>query len=287
MDHPITPTKGKSVYFSTSFAGIGGNVKMISPSLDLKYFRKALKPSHVLGMHFLGRVVTGYGGVAPPPFNRFYMGGENDIRGFDIWGIIPAAFIPSSTTVPVYNSDGSARTQKTVGSDGSVFYSAVTQEIPVYQTVWPGGDMSTVGNVEYRIPLVGPLTLALFADAGVNKIIFPSQVGINSQRLDELNARFPQAAFSRQAIINSDTQKFRMSTGVEFQIMMPVVNAPFRFYWAYNPSILRQYVPKPIVADRSYFPNEASYLYSAAAVGQPIQFYEKRSTFRFTISRTF
>ncbi len=33
-----------------------------------------------------------------PPFSRFYMGGENDIRGFDIRSISPVTFIPTATT---------------------------------------------------------------------------------------------------------------------------------------------------------------------------------------------
>ena len=41
-----------------------------------------------------------------PPFSRFYMGGENDIRGFDIWGISPIAFVPTAATVNVLNNDG-------------------------------------------------------------------------------------------------------------------------------------------------------------------------------------
>ena len=47
-----------------------------------------------------------------------------------------------------------------------------------------------------------------------------------------------------------------MSTGLELQVMLPVVNAPFRLYWAYNPSIVREYLQPPIVADRSFFPNQ-------------------------------
>ena len=44
----------------------------------------------------------------PPPYSRYYMGGENDVRGFDIWSISPAAYIPTTQTVPVYNNDGTA-----------------------------------------------------------------------------------------------------------------------------------------------------------------------------------
>ena len=46
------------------------------------------------------------------------------------------------------------------------------------------------------------------------------------------------------------TEKMRSSTGLELQVMMPVVNAPFRFYWAYNPHRVREVLQPPIVADR-------------------------------------
>ncbi len=287
IDHPITPSRGKSLFMSLSFAGLGGNVKMIAPTINFKHFRKALKPSHVLGFNIMARMVTGYAGLSPPPFNRFYMGGENDIRGFQIWGISPQAWLPSVATVPVLNADGSARRQKTVDDQGNEVFIDVMQQIPVYQMIWPGGDFSTVGNVEYRIPLFGPVTLAFFADAGVNRVIFPSQLKLNSGRLSELNGMFPQAAFDGKAIVDPDTEKLRMSTGIEFQIMMPVVNAPFRFYWAYNPFIVRKLIAPPIVADRSYFPNQRTFIGAVTRYGRVLPYWEDKSTFRFTISRTF
>ncbi|MGH9632483.1 MAG: outer membrane protein assembly factor BamA, partial [Bryobacteraceae bacterium] len=101
VDHPITPTRGKSIFLSTTIAGsfLGGNVNMIEPTIDLKYFRAGFFKGHVIGMHGLGRFVSGYGGKVAPPFNRFYMGGENDIRGFDIWGISPMAYVPSTARI--------------------------------------------------------------------------------------------------------------------------------------------------------------------------------------------
>ena len=68
---------------------------------------------------------------------------------------------------------------------------------------------------------------------------------------------------------------------------MPVVNAPFRIYWAYNPMIVRTFLQTPIVADRSMFPNNATFLNSVRTWGAAYPFYEKRSTFLFTIGRTF
>src|SRR5690606_22813900 len=56
IDHPITPSRGRSLYISTNFASsiFGGNVNMIEPTVDAKYFRSGFKKGHVIGMHFLG-----------------------------------------------------------------------------------------------------------------------------------------------------------------------------------------------------------------------------------------
>jgi outer membrane protein insertion porin family len=288
VNHPITPTAGKSLFISATFAGsvLGGNVNMIEPTIDFKYFRKGFKPGHVIGVHGLSRFVTGYGGKVAPPFNRFYMGGENDIRGFEIWGIGPIAYIPSSAQVNVYNSDGTQRFQKTL-VDGVATNVPVTQTIPTYQFTFPGGDTQGVGNIEYRIPIFGPVNLAAFFDGGINKITLPGQLGLNPGRITELNGLFPQSNFSGRAYIQPGTQAFRSSTGLELQVMMPVVNAPFRLYWAYNPNIVRQYVQPPVVADRSFSPNNATFLNAISAIGQPSPLFEKRSTFRFSIGRTF
>ena len=289
VDHPITPTRGKSIFFSTSFAGsmLGGNVNMIEPTMDLKYFRSGLFKGHVIGMHGLARFVSGFGGRVAPPFNRFYMGGENDVRGFDIWGISPMAYIPSEATVDVLNNDGSARTQRVVAPDGSVAQIPVRQQIPIYQLIFPGGDTQVVTNFEYRVPLFGPVILAGFFDAGVNRISRPGQLTLNPSRITELNSIFPQAGFDGRARIAGGTQNIRTSTGIELQVMMPVVNAPFRLYWAYNPNIVQEWLQPPVVADRSLFPNQATFLRSVALWGQASPFFERRTTFRFSIGRTF
>jgi outer membrane protein insertion porin family len=78
-----------------------------------------------------------------------------------------------------------------------------------------------------------------------------------------------------------------MSTGLEIQVLMPVVNAPFRVYWAYNPLRVEENIQPPIVADRSYFPNLATFANAVANFGQQVPFFEQASTFRFTIGRTF
>src|SRR4029450_7755820 len=100
------------------------------PTIEAKYFHPAFKKGHVIGTRVLSRFISGYGGKVAPPFNRFYMGGENDIRGFDIWGISPIAYVASESTINVLNDDGSARMQKVI-TDGVESFAPVTQRIPV------------------------------------------------------------------------------------------------------------------------------------------------------------
>jgi outer membrane protein insertion porin family len=289
VNHPITPTAGKSLSFSVQFAGgpLGGNVNMIAPTIDAKYFHKALAPTHVIGMHFSGRYITGYGGKTAPPFSRFFIGGENDVRGFGNWQISPIAYLPTEGTVPLYNNDGSPRQQRVFDANGVSQFVPVTTKIPTYQVVTPGGDTALVANFEYRIPIFGPVTLAAFFDAGMNRLVNTNQLKINPERITQLQNEFPEANFSDKALVAPGTQKIRASTGLELQVMMPVVNAPFRFYWAYNPWILQDYLQAPILTDRSMFPNNASFIQSLLQVGQIYPYYEKRSQFRFSVGRTF
>jgi outer membrane protein insertion porin family len=231
-------------------------------------------------------VITGYGGKLIAPFSRTFIGGEQDVRGFEIWGITPIAYVASSGSVNVLNNDGSARTQKVI-SNGIVTSQNVTMSIPQYQLITPGGDTQVVVNAEYRILIVGPVTMAIFTDAGLNRILRPSQLTMDPSRVLDLNNQFPQAGFDGKVVIAPGTQRIRVSSGLELQVMLPVVNAPFRLYWAYNPSVVREYLQPPIVADRSSFPNNATFLNSVATYGQSYPYMEKRSMFKFTIGRTF
>lgn len=289
VNHPITPTQGRSIFASVAFAGsvLGGGVNTIQPQIDMKYFRAGLKKGHVIGMHFLGRYITGYGGKTAPPFNRFYMGGENDIRGFQIWQITPFAYVPTTGAVNVYNNDGSPRTQVIINPDGTRSRTNVTMAVPTYQFISPGADTQGIGNFEYRIPIVGPVWLAAFADAGINKLTRPGELRVNDTRIAQLDQAFPDAAFDAHAKIVPGSQAFRASTGLELQVMMPVVNAPFRFYWAYNPAIFRSNIQPPYATDRASFPNALTFQNAQAVFGTPFYYSEKPSTFRFSIGRTF
>lgn len=299
VDHPITPSKGKSLYASLAIAGPGGNTRFLQPTVEAKYFRPH-GGRRTIAMRGLFSFLAGYGGRVPPPFSRSFMGGENDVRGFQIWSISPMVWIPDFTHVNVYNDNGFGasaggsslrdrccrRTQVQV-VDGVEERVPITTEVPVFRLNFPGGDSRFVYNFEYRIKLFGPVVLAPFWDIGFNKILLKNQVRLNPGRAAELNLKFPQAGFQQQIGIIAATQKIRSSTGIELQVMMPVVNAPFRFYWAYNPMRVQEFLRPPIVADRSLFPNYNSFIEAVRPVGTALPFFERRSMFRFTISRTF
>jgi outer membrane protein insertion porin family len=286
VDHPIMPTRGKSLYASVALAGLGGNTKFIQPTVELKYYRPHSSRGNVIAMRLLGSMLTGIGDSVPPPFRRSYMGGENDIRGFRIFSVTPMGWIPDVATVPQVNDNGTPRMQSQI-INGVETQQAVTTNVPIYRLVQPGGDSRLVYNLEYRIKIFGPVTLAPFMDVGFNKILFKNQVRLNPGRVDELNGTFPQAGFKEKILIMPATEKLRMSTGLEVQVMLPVLQAPFRFYWAYNPLRVREFLQPPIAADRSLFPNQRSFIQSVTPFALPLPFIEDKSTFRFTISRTF
>jgi outer membrane protein insertion porin family len=289
VNHPLDPTGGRSLSIATGFASsaMGGNVNLLQPTVSATWFHTAPgHKTHVIGIRLMSSFVTGYGGKEAPPMNRYYIGGENDVRGFEIMAISPMAFMPSQATVPVYNSDGSARLQKIV-TNGVVSYQAVSMSIPTYQVIFPGGDFQAVGNFEYRIPLGGPVKLAFFFDVGMDKALRPDQLQITEDWLTTLNGAYPTAGFDKRVLIAQGTQKIRTSVGPELQVLLPVVNAPFRVYWAYNPTTLRQYIQPPLAADRSMFPNQATFVQAVGQFGQAYPFFEKRDTFRFTVGRTF
>ena len=78
VNHPINPTAGRSLFISTEIAGsfLGGNVNMLRPVADAKYFRASpLNKKHVLAFHGMFSFLTGYGGKVAPPFSRSYIGG--------------------------------------------------------------------------------------------------------------------------------------------------------------------------------------------------------------------
>ena len=284
------PTAGKSIFFSIKASGsvLGANVNSIQPTFDAQYYHVSPRwRKNVLAFHFMATTITGYGGKEIPPFARAFMGGENDVRGFYFFSITPVAYLPSSGSVNVLNADGSQRTQNQF-LNGVLSAVNVTQNVPTYQIITPGGDTHGVFNFEYRIPVVGPISLVPFFDAGINRILYRNQLTVNPGQVASLNAQFPEADFTANNVsIAPGTQKVRMSTGLEIDVILPVVNAPFRVYYAYNPTTVREYLQPPVVMPLDSFPNVQTLNNAITSYGTAYPLFEQRGTFRFTIGRTF
>jgi len=122
----------------------------------------------------------------------------------------------------------------------------------------------------------------------MDRLLLPSQLHLNPGRLLQLNQEFPQAGFTNKTYIQPGSQNIRASSGAEIQVLMPVVNAPFRVYWAYNPLRFEGTLAAPIVAPPNFFPNTATYRNAISSIGAVLPYSAERSAmFRFTVGRTF
>jgi outer membrane protein insertion porin family len=305
LDSGISPHSGHSITLGMEFAGIGGTVRSIRPIAQYKKFIPVQKRRNAIGYTLNGSFISGYGGLVAPPFQRFYMGGENDIRGFDIRSVSPVAFLPSSNVITLTNPDGTPVPKNPTNPRQGNW----TIPIPVDQIVFPGGDFSAWSNLEYRITIAGPVAIAPFVDTGLDAIVRPSQLQIAQVQYDQVISTYfgcptldagyncqggkilnPTPAQNLQ-VLGSTNWKPRISTGLELQMFLPVVNAPFRIYWAYNPLRLDTPATPPIPITRSMFPPGAAgdYTYHLAVTTYAPSFLlrEPRKTFRFTVATTF
>ncbi len=305
LDSGISPHKGKQLTIGMQLAGLGGTVHSVQPIIQFKQFIPLQNRRNALGYTLNGSFISGYGGLVAPPFQRSFMGGENDVRGFDIRSISPVAFLPSSNVITLTNPDGTPVPKNPANPHAGNW----TIPIPVDQIVFPGGDFSFWSNLEYRITIAGPVAIAPFVDTGIDAIVRPSQLQIANAQYDlvigtpfgcpTLDTGFncqgghvlsPTPSNNLQ-VLSSTNWKPRMSTGLELQMFLPVVNAPFRIYWAYNPLRLDNTANPPIPITRSMFPAGAAgdYTYRLAVNTYAPSFMlrEPRKTFRFTVATTF
>jgi outer membrane protein insertion porin family len=322
-----SPTGGKDFQAAFQIAGAGGNTKFYSPTLTYRqYFpMKGLKVNkeghNVLGYRVQLSNVAGFGGEVAPPFQRIYGGGETEVRGFDVRSSSPYTFIPTKVLFNLTNPDGTLVPRDPTDSS----LGNIQIPLPIYRLVSIGGDTQITANAEYRIPIVSQVTFAFFTDFGMTFTTRDSQLRQSVLGQSAINSPIygcPQfingACFGGQHVnfpINLSTvpgTNFvpRMSNGAELQVILPVVNAPFRIYYAYNPLRLFQDAPQQLALPLYKFndlfpkvdpncvstPTATCQLTGAGAFTyqQALQLYgadyilrEPRKTFRLTVSTTF
>ncbi|HUB52614.1 MAG TPA: outer membrane protein assembly factor BamA [Terracidiphilus sp.] len=325
VSNPIRPHEGKeySVAFQTS--GLWGNVRYIEPIVAYKryipmhYLIPSPQGRNTLGLHAQLGYVQGFGGDVAPPQNRFYAGGEMELRGFDVRSATPYGYVPTRVNFQLTNPDGSCVPRDPTNPEDN---QCIQVPLPIYGVSSIGGDSNLTTNAEYVIPIVGPLTVRLFDDFGIDSATNHDQLKQSPEGFASLTAPLygcpvynngscqggipgSEVGF-RQNIRPISGTNFvpRMSTGVELGAFMPIINAPMRIYYAWNPLRLYEtpYCNDVLVGGhqgscsaelitRAMFPpgGAGDYTYSEAiqAYGSRYVFREPRKTFRFTISTTF
>jgi outer membrane protein insertion porin family len=315
LDASYAPHKGKSLFIGGEFSGIGGTVHTIRPIIQFKQFFPMQKRRNALGYNVQASFITGYGGIVAPPFERAYLGGENDLRGFDIRTVSPIAYLPSTQNVALRNPDGTfvpanPRFPVVAGTNGACASNCWNIPVPYSQLVTPGGDFSIHGNLEYRITIAGPVAIAPFMDVGTDPILRPSQLQINPVQFNNLRSTLYGCPILNSAYACSGGQLLnpsliqpnlspvpgtnwvpRMSLGLELQTMLPVVNAPFRIYYAYNALRLDGSAAPSVPITPGMFPNSGAGLYTynttLSTLGSRYTLLEPRKTFRFSVATTF
>jgi outer membrane protein insertion porin family len=318
LDRAVGPHSGRDFNISLQVAGAGGNVKYISPVASYRQFypMKGLKINreghNVLAYRVQFAYVSGFAGEVAPPTHRLYSGGESDIRGFDPRSASPYTFVPTRVEFNLTNPDGTTvprdPTNPPLGS--------IQIPLPIYRLVSIGGDTSITSNLEYRIPIVSQVTFALFTDFGLTFDAQPGQLRESAAG----NALISGASYGCPTVVNGacfggQSVSFplllktvpgtnfvpRMSNGAEIQVILPIINAPFRIYYAYNSLRLFKDIPQQLAVPnsgpdnvntfKSYFPTSGAGQFSYQ---EALQFYgadyvlrEPRKTFRLTVSTTF
>ena len=327
VNNPLRPHEGKEYTAAFQTSGLWGNVRYIEPLVAVKRYMPMhyLVPTpsgrNVLALRAQLGYIQGFGGDVAPPNNRFYAGGESEIRGFDVRGATPYGYVPTRVNFQLTNPDGSCVPRDPNNPQDN---QCIQVPLPVYGVASIGGNSNLTANAEYRIPIVGPLTFAFFDDFSIDAATSHSQLKQSPEGFASLTAPLygcpvynngscqggipgSSVGFKQDIRPVSGTNFVpRMSTGAEISVIMPIVNAPFRLYYAYNPLRLYEtpYCNDVIVGGkqgscsaqlitRSMFPNDAAgagqYTFDEAiqAYGARYIFREPRKTFRLTISTTF
>ena len=303
------PHTGQSLAATVQFAGIWGSVRYVRPVVEYKRYQpmKGLwfNPAgrNTLGMRLQAIYITGFSGDVAPPFDRPSAGGEADIRGFDVRTVTPYGFVPTRVLFDLINPDGS-----TVPRDPTnPSLGPIQVPLPVYGIATIGGDTNFTANLQYMIPIYGhTVGFNFFNDFGMDMALRNSQLRQSPEGIDALDSPLygcpnyingtcqggQQITFSKTIDPIPGTNYVpRDSAGGELDVMMPIINAPFRIYYAVNPLKLFTVFSRQNLITRSMFPAGGAGDYSYAEAEQLYNglyvLREPSKTFRLTVATTF
>ncbi|MDQ2976503.1 MAG: outer membrane protein assembly factor BamA [Acidobacteriota bacterium] len=189
----VDPTSGRELAFQADVAGLGGDVRTYQPIISYSQFipmrRKKSEHPEVFGFRVSARTVGSFATSSKvkssnslafidgvPIFERFFLGDEFSIRGYNVRSITPLApldtFVTSRNVVIASNPGDTpivvpglpsslASIGLFTGPTGSNVAALPRSFTPI------GADTQILGNFEYRIPVIGnTVGLAAFADIG-------------------------------------------------------------------------------------------------------------------------
>ncbi len=307
VDSQLYPTRGRSFYLGSSLVGgiLGGNVNTWSTNFETAYYHPAHRGRNVIAVKFASGFITGYGGREIPPNSRFYLGGEQDVRGFEFYTISPFVFIPNATATSVTYTD-----PHILNGQGNPVSITLPVNVLEFVPTRPGGDARAVLNTEYRIPIVKTYaSISLFNDLGLNGDV--AGLNLDPAAVTALQQQYPNPDFpgltipSRLKIASGTNFRPHTSAGIELDIQLPIIQAPFRIYYAYNYLRLTQTIRPPLgawnispVVRQALIDSGVYYSQVVPALTTfleqqqstltiPPGLLEPKSTLRFTVGRTF
>jgi outer membrane protein insertion porin family len=189
----IDPTQGRELSLSAALAGLGGDVRTYQPTLSFTQFfpirNKRSERPHVFGFRLIATTVGSFATSAKvrgsnslafvdgvPIFERFFLGDEFSIRGYNVRSITPLApldsFVTSRNVVIASNASGTPTAipgvPASLANIGTFTGPTGNNVVQLQRSFTPiGADTQLLGNFEYRIPVIGrAVSLAAFADIG-------------------------------------------------------------------------------------------------------------------------
>jgi len=189
----IDPTAGRSLSIGLGLSGLGGDVRSYEPTAEFTQFFKVRKKRsdnpEVFGFRILAGTVGSFATSSKvrnanslafvdgvPIYERFFLGDEFTIRGYNVRSISPVTpldtFVTSKNVVIATNPSGTPSpvpglpTNLTAIGTFTGSSGANSVSLPRVYTA-TGADTEVLGNFEYRIPLIGrAVSAALFVDVG-------------------------------------------------------------------------------------------------------------------------
>jgi outer membrane protein insertion porin family len=250
LDRDFDPLRGMRMTIGAEVAdrAFGGNINTVRPWVDFRQFIPLnqgilrgernvfgyrLRAAHIAsyGSPFEATTLSVINGV--PIFNRYFVGGMADVRGYPINSIAPLARVDRLLAI---------------GNNPPLLINSNVQPV--------GGDTRLVANAEYRAPVLSRLSMAAFFDIGSS---FNARRLKEEQFINPVQLTPPVAAASLITVVRplgdvaDQIPNYRISLGGELRFMVPVVNLPLRLIFAYNPNAQVNPPPATLLAPEKRF----------------------------------